>query len=78
MESDSEFKRIQKYIHQIEQSGTLDDLALFWRRNAAAVAKLPSGWRLITEETMSNAVASLRGAGEFHLSGADFSDEALQ
>ena len=73
----SEFERMQKEIHQIEQAGTLDDLAMFWRKNAKAIAKQPSGWRLSIQETMKEVMEALRGTSEFHLSGADFSDEVL-
>lgn len=54
-----EFERIQKGIHQIEQTGNLEDLALFWKNNAKTISKLPADWRAMVEETKEEAKEAL-------------------
>lgn len=39
-----EFARLQRGIHEIEQSGNIEDLKLFWKNNAKTIGALPADW----------------------------------
>lgn len=45
----AEFDRLIKGIRQIESSGTLEDLALFWKNNSETIKHLPADWRQMLE-----------------------------
>lgn len=55
----AEFDRLTKGIRQIENSGTLEDLALFWKNNSETIKHLPVDWREILEESKDEAKAAL-------------------
>ena len=40
-----EFERLQKGVHDIEQRGTLEDLAFYWKNNEDSIKALPKDWR---------------------------------
>lgn len=55
----AEFERLQKGIHQIEATGTMEDLALFWKNNAKTIAALPADWREELDNTKEEAKEAL-------------------
>lgn len=55
----AEFERLQKGIHQIEMTGTMEDLVLFWKNNAKTIAALPADWRTEIDDTKENAKEAL-------------------
>ena len=55
----AEFERLQKGIHQIEQTGSVEDLALFWKNNGKSITALPADWREELEATKDEAKAAL-------------------
>jgi hypothetical protein len=54
-----EFERLQKGIHQIDTSGTLEDLKLFWASNAKTIAGLPADWKAELENAKEEAKENL-------------------
>ena len=54
-----EFERLQKGIHQVETSGTLEDLKLFWTNNAKTIAGLPADWKAELEVAKEEAKEAL-------------------
>ncbi|HLO78163.1 MAG TPA: ERF family protein [Magnetospirillum sp.] len=56
----AEFERLQKGIHDIEASGTVEDLALFWKNNAKTIAALPADWREEIEAIKEDAKDALK------------------
>lgn len=56
----AEFDRLTKGIRQIEASGTLEDLALFWKNNAEPIKHLPADWREMLEESKDEAKTALQ------------------
>lgn len=55
----AEFERLQKGIHQIEQTGSVEDLALFWKNNGKSITAMPADWREELEATKDEAKAAL-------------------
>lgn len=55
----AEYKRLQKGIHEIEQIGTKEDLALFWKNNQDSIKALPADWKTELEATKDEAKAAL-------------------
>ena len=55
----TEFERLQKGIHQIETTGNLEDLKLFWTSNAKSIADLPADWKVELENTKEEAKEAL-------------------
>jgi hypothetical protein len=51
----SEFDRLTKGIRQIENTGNLEDLALFWKNNSETIKNLPADWRKMLEESKDEA-----------------------
>lgn len=54
------FERLQKGVHEIENTGTLEDLKLFWKNNAKTIAGLPADWRAMLEEAKEEAKQALQ------------------
>ena len=54
-----EFARLQAGIHQICQTGTLEDLALFWTNNKDNIKALPADWRTELEQKKEDAKEEL-------------------
>ena len=55
----AEFDRLTKGIRQIENSGTLEDLALFWKNNSETIKHLPADWRRMLYESKDEAKDAL-------------------
>ncbi len=55
-----EFDRLQNGIRQIEQSGNVEDLALFWKNNAKTIAALPANWKTEIEAMKDEAKDNLK------------------
>jgi len=55
-----EFDRLQNGIRQIEQSGNVEDLALFWKNNAKTIAALPADWKTEIEAMKDEAKDNLK------------------
>jgi hypothetical protein len=55
----TEFERLQKGIHQIETTGNLEDLKLFWTSNAKSIAGLPADWKAELENAKEEAKEAL-------------------
>ncbi len=55
----AEFERLQKGIHQIETSGNLEDLKMFWQNNSKTIAGLPADWKAELEATKEEAKEAL-------------------
>jgi hypothetical protein len=50
-DSRPEYDRISKGLKEIAQTGTIEDLKLFWKSNIPAIEKLPDDWiELLNEE----------------------------
>jgi hypothetical protein len=56
----AEFNRLQDGIRQIEQSGNVEDLAMFWKNNAQTIASLPADWKALIEEMKDEAKDNLK------------------
>lgn len=56
----AEFERLQKAIHDIEATGTVEDLALFWKNNVKTIAALPADWREEIENIKEDAKEALK------------------
>lgn len=56
----AEFDRLQNGIRQIEQSGNVEDLALFWKNNAKTIAALPADWKAEIESMKDEAKDNLK------------------
>jgi hypothetical protein len=54
-----EYERLQKGIHQIETTGNLEDLKMFWTNNAKTIAGLPADWKAELENTKEEAKEAL-------------------
>ena len=55
----TEFERLQKGIHQIETTGNLEDLKMFWTSNAKSIAGLPADWKAELENAKEEAKEAL-------------------
>lgn len=55
----AEYKRLQAGLHQCEQVGTLEDLALFWKNNQDSIKALPADWKVELEAAKDEAKAAL-------------------
>ncbi len=56
----AEFDRLQNGIRQIEQSGNVEDLAMFWKNNAKTIAALPADWKTEIEAMKDEAKDNLK------------------
>lgn len=56
----AEFERLQKGIHGIEATGTLEDLVMFWKNNAKTITALPADWREEIEGIKEDAKEALK------------------
>lgn len=55
------FAQLQKGINEIEQFGTIEDLALFWKNNNKTISNLPAEWLKILEEQKEEVKTALTG-----------------
>jgi hypothetical protein len=54
-----EFDRLQRGIHQIHDTGTLEDLTMFWKANNKVISQLPAKWLKDLEEIKETAKQAL-------------------
>jgi len=56
----AEYTRLTQGIRQIENTGNIEDLALFWKNNATNISHLPADWRKLLEEAKDEAKQKLQ------------------
>ena len=58
-EASPEYKRMETQLREIRDTGTLEDLALYWKNNQAAIKALGPGWVKHLEEEKNSVKEAL-------------------